>query len=56
MPEKQTQYITIILAVVIIIAVGVIIYTKLPEEINNENDDLKETPDIPFLIVLYDGE
>ena len=56
MPEKLTQYITIILAVVIIIAVGVIIYTNLPEETNNENDDLKETSDIPFLIVLYDGE
>jgi hypothetical protein len=56
MPEKLTQYITIILAVVIIIAVGVIIYTNLPEETNNENDDLKETPDIPILIVLYDGE
>jgi len=56
MPEKQTQYITIILAVIIIIAIGVVILTNLPEKTNNEKNDSTEKPETSYLSVLYKGE
>lgn len=56
MPEKQTQYITIILAVVIIIAIGVVVYTNLPEDANEGNDQPKEGEDTYKLTVIYNGE
>ena len=56
MPEKQTQYITIILAAIIIIAIGVVVYTNLPEDTNEENDQPDEGEDTYKLTVVYDGE
>jgi hypothetical protein len=52
MVEKQRQYITILLAVIIIIAVGVFIITNLPKYFDNQqnssNNDNQRNDTIPY--------
>jgi len=56
MPEKQTQYITILLAIIIIIAIGVVIYTNLPEDGNEKNNQQTDKSNEHMLTVFYNGE
>ena len=64
MVEKQTPYITIALAAIIIIAVGIVIYTSLPQDTtetqNPIGDDPQEnenqTQDTVILTLFYNNE
>ena len=55
MSKRQTQYITILLAAIIIIAIIVVIYTNLPDDGNEENDQLTDRKDTYRLTVVYNG-
>lgn len=55
MPKKQTQYITILLAIIIVVAIGVVIYTNLPDADEKDNQPTNGS-DSFLLTVSYNGE